>query len=250
MRMTHLRIGCAGWSIPADQRALFEPGESALERYATLFNCTEINSSFYRHHQAKTYERWAESVPRNFQFCVKAPKAVTHENRLQGCGSVLDKFIDEVDGLGSKLGGILVQLPPSLSFDARVAATFFAMVRRRTPAPIVCEPRHPSWFEPPAGLVLKRYEVSRVAADPAVTDAAALPGTSGRLRYWRWHGSPRMYYSSYGEDALKTLADHVRGQRSKRVGAWVIFDNTAHGQATANAARLQTLLSTNVEGGA
>ena len=56
-----------------------------------------------------------------------------------------------------------------------------------------------------------------------------------------------MYYSSYSEDALAALADQVRGQLSKRVAAWVIFDNTAHGYATANAARLKTLLSADLK---
>lgn len=243
-----LRIGCAGWSIPAAQRSLFGEGETALERYATLFNAAEINSSFYRPHQVKTYDRWAQAVPRHFQFSVKIPKSITHEARLQGCGALLDQFISEVGGLGSKLGGLLVQLPPSLGFNARVASTFFAMVRRRTSAPIICEPRHRTWFATNAGLALKRYEISRAGADPAITGEAATPGSFARLRYWRWHGSPRMYYSSYGEDALAALANQVRGQLSKRVSAWVIFDNTAHGYATANAARLQTLLSADVEG--
>jgi len=243
-----MRIGCAGWSISAVQRGLFGEGETALERYATVFNAAEINSSFYRPHQAKTYERWAQSVPRHFQFSVKAPKSISHEARLQGCGPLLDRFIGEVEGLGTKLGGILVQLPPSLEFDSRVASTFFAMVGRRTSAPIVCEPRHRSWFEDKAGLALKRYEISRAAADPAITDEAAIPGSFGRLRYWRWHGSPRMYYSSYGEEALVALANQVRGYLTKQVSAWVIFDNTAHGQATTNAARLQALLSADVKG--
>lgn len=244
-RLTQVRIGCAGWSIPESQRALFGDGDSALERYANVFNCTEINSSFYRYHQGKTYERWAKAVPRDFQFCVKTPKAISHEKRLRGCGPLLDRFIDEVGGLGSKLGGILVQLPPSLDFDARQASTFFAMMRRRTPAPIVCEPRHRTWFEPQAELSLKRYGISRTAADPAITDEAALPSDSGRLHYWRWHGSPRMYYSSYGDEALEALADQVRSQQKRRAGAWVIFDNTAQGQAAANAVRLQVLLSAN-----
>lgn len=245
---TRLRIGCVGWSIPAPQRGLFGEGETALERYATLFDAAEINSSFYRPHQAKTYDRWAQAVPRHFQFSVKIPKSISHEARLQGCGELLDQFIGEVEGLGSKLGALLVQLPPSLGFDARVASTFFAMVRRRTSAPIVCEPRHRTWFEANAGLALKRYEISRAGADPAITDEAATPGPFGRLRYWRWHGSPRMYYSSYSEDALAALANQVRGQLSKRVAAWVILDNTAHGYATANAARLKTLLSADLKG--
>lgn len=244
-----LRIGCAGWSIPAAQRGLFDEGETALERYSTVFNAAEINSSFYRRHEIKTYERWGQSVPRSFRFSVKLPKAISHEARLRGCGPLLDGFIDDISGLGSKLGAILVQLPPSLVFEARVASTFFAMVRRRTSAPIVCEPRHPTWFDPAAEAAFYSHGVSRVAADPPITDVSATPSETGHLRYWRWHGSPRMYYSSYSEQALAALANDVRAQLKKRVSAWVVFDNTAHGQATANAAQLKAMLLPAPNGG-
>ena len=39
-----------------------------LERYARRLSAAEINSSFYRPHQRKTYERWAASVPDDFRF--------------------------------------------------------------------------------------------------------------------------------------------------------------------------------------
>ncbi|MCR6627243.1 MAG: DUF72 domain-containing protein [Pseudoxanthomonas sp.] len=237
-----LRIGCAGWSIPSAQRSLFGEGETALERYATVFNGVEINSSFYRRHGVNTYERWAHSVPRDFLFSVKLPKSISHEARLRGCGSLLDKFMEETAGLGEKLGAILVQLPPSLMFETRAASTFFTMLRRRSAVPVVCEPRHPSWFEPSAEATFESHDISRVAADPPITDLSAAPGEAGPLRYWRWHGSPRMYYSSYSDEALAALANDVRGQLRNRLSGWVVFDNTAHGQATANAMRLKAML--------
>lgn len=237
-----LRIGCAGWSIPSAQRSLFGEEGTALERYATEFNAVEINSSFYRRHGIKTYERWSQSVPRDFLFSVKLPKTISHEARLRGCGPLLDSFVEDIAGLGKKLGAILVQLPPSLIFEARVASTFFTMLRRRTSTTIVFEPRHPSWFEPSAEATFESYDISRVAADPPITDLSATPGETGPLRYWRWHGSPRMYYSSYGDEALAALANDVRSQLRNRLSGWVVFDNTAHGQATANAMRLKAML--------
>jgi len=213
-----------------------------LERYATRFDATEINSSFYRPHQRKTYVRWADSVPPGFRFSVKLPKIISHELRLQRCADPLDRFIAEIDGLGKKLTGILVQLPPSMVFDARIVSTFFAMLRRRTQVAIACEPRHVSWFGAGAASIFERHDINRVAADPAACIEAAAPGAYGQWRYWRWHGSPRMYYSDYPDAALRELA----GQASREVGRamlWIMFDNTAHGYATANAARLQELLS-------
>ena len=237
------RIGCAGWTIPAAHAHLFGAGDSVLARYATRFDAVEINSSFYRPHQRKTYARWAESVPRDFRFSVKVPKVITHEQRLQRSGPELDRFVDEIGGLGRKLGGVLVQLPPSLVFDARVAANFFAMLRRRLSAPIACEPRHASWFTAAADALWARHDIARVAADPSLAAAARIAAGCGPWRYWRWHGAPRMYYSGYDEEALRALAVDVEATTPGKSEAWIIFDNTAHGHATADAARLQAMLA-------
>lgn len=237
-----LRIGCAGWSIASRQRALFDTGDSMLARYATRFNAVEINSSFYRSHQQATYARWAASVPAGFRFAVKLPRAITHDARLHKAGDALARFADEVAGLGRKLGVVLVQLPPSLVFDARVASTFFAMLERRLAVPVACEPRHASWFDERAETLWQRRCIARVAADPARLPAAALPGLHGRVTYWRWHGSPRMYYSAYDDARLSALAEAMSAQARRTRPAWCIFDNTAHGHAVEDALRLQALL--------
>jgi uncharacterized protein YecE (DUF72 family) len=237
-----VRIGCAGWSIPARHGPLFGPGESHLARYATRFDVAEINSTFHRPHQAKTFERWAASVPARFRFSVKLARTITHDARLQGTGDALTRFLAPVAGLGSKLGGVLVQLPPSLAFDARVADRFFAMLRRRCAAPVACEPRHPSWFAPAVEVVWARYAIARVAADPTQPAEAAVPGGAGtraRWSYWRWHGAPRMYYSAYGDDALRGLAQELVARGRAGAPAWCLLDNTAHGHAMEDAARLQ-----------
>ncbi|MGN6111995.1 MAG: DUF72 domain-containing protein [Luteimonas sp.] len=239
-----VRIGCAGWSIPSRHAGLFGAGDSHLARYATRFDVAEINSTFYRPHQARTFERWAASVPARFRFSAKLPKAITHDARLQGVGDALTAFVDSLAGLGPKLGGVLVQLPPSLAFEARVAGRFFAMLRRRTATRVACEPRHASWFAPAADAVFARHAIARAAADPARLPEAAVPGGAGagaRWSYWRWHGSPRIYYSSYDDDALAALARALVRSGSARAPAWCILDNTAHGHAMDDAARLQRM---------
>ena len=233
-------IGCAGWSLPSPTRSMFGEGESMLARYATRFNATEINSSFHRPHRRDTYQRWAATVPARFRFSVKLPRAITHDARLQGVARELDRFSGEVDGLGSKLAMLLVQLPPSLPFQARTAATFFAMLRRRFDVGIACEARHASWFAPEVEALWQRHGIARVAADPPVPDGASRdPGGDARVRYWRWHGSPRVYYSAYEDDALRVLSSAMHASRGTR---WAIFDNTAHGHAVTDAMRLQSML--------
>src|SRR5215213_2270201 len=159
-----VRIGTAGWSIPKEHAALFPAAGSYLERYGAILNAVEINSSFYRPHRTATYERWATSVPDNFRFAVKVPKAITHERRLKDASDLLDRFVSEVSGLGPKLGPLLVQLPPSLSFKAGIADQFLSQLRSRVEGGIVCEPRHASWFTPEVDALLDELRIARVAA--------------------------------------------------------------------------------------
>src|SRR6185369_12722525 len=108
-----------------------------------------------------------------------------------------DRFASEVKALGGKLGVLLVQLPPSLAFDAAAATRFFKAVRKRVDVPLALEPRHPSWGSQPADRLLTRSRVARVAADPAPWVGAESPAGYADLAYFRWHGSPRKYYSDY-----------------------------------------------------
>jgi uncharacterized protein YecE (DUF72 family) len=233
-----LHIGTAGWSVPSRYAAEMPQGGTHLERYARRLNAAEINSSFYRPHQRKTYERWARSVPAGFRFSVKVPKAVTHEQRLSDCGALLDRFVTEVTGLGDKLGVLLVQLPPKLKFEKRVADRFFRNLRQRFDVPVACEPRHASWFTAGIDDWLAERRIARVAADPAPVAGAGEPGGWNGLAYYRWHGSPRIYYSDYDDAALAALRKRLDAQRNQGVPTWCILDNTALGAALGNALAL------------
>jgi uncharacterized protein YecE (DUF72 family) len=185
-----VRIGTAAWSIPKEHAVPFPVAGSHLEHYAAVLNAVEINSSFYRPHRTATYERWAASVPEDFRSAVKIPKAITHERRLKHVDDLLNRFLSEAGGLGPKLGPLLVQLPPSLSFQDGIADRFLSDLRSRVPGSIVCEPRHPSWFTPEVETLLDQHRIARVAADPApVPGADELGGWRG-LSYYHLHGSP------------------------------------------------------------
>lgn len=250
-----MRIGCAGWSIASAQRHSFDAHGSALARYASRLGAVEINSSFYKFHRPETYARWADSVPAGFRFSVKVPRAITHEHRLVGASKLVDRFLGECLQLGGKLGGVLVQLPPSLDFDGRRAHAFFGMLRRRLPEgiAIACEPRNAGWFAGKADRTWSRFDIQRVGADPspvAVEDAGS-PGSHGQWWYWRLHGSPRMYYSAYPAHVLARLARKLKQAAASRP-VWVIFDNTAAGHAITDALALQALTTGagNPDGGA
>ncbi len=235
------KVATAGWAIPRAVAERFPAEGSALERYAGRFDAAEINSTFYRSHRESTYARWVTSTPAGFRFPVKLPRSITHEARLVDALPLAEAFRAEVLALGDKLGPLLVQLPPSLAFAAEVADPFFAALRALWPGTIVCEPRHPSWFEAEADALLAAHHVGRVAADPARHPAAATPGGWSGVAYWRLHGSPRMYYSAYEEPALQALAGDIRGAGASEI--WCVFDNTTSGAAAANALDLQVLLA-------
>jgi uncharacterized protein YecE (DUF72 family) len=236
------RIGCAGWSLPRSAAASFPAAGSHLARYAAVFSAVEINSSFYRSHRRETYARWAAAVPAGFRFSVKLPKEITHTLRLKACARPLRQFLSEIDGLGSRLGCVLIQLPPSLAFQRALVRRFLTLLRRHFDGDAVLEPRHITWFDADVEAILHEFNVSRVASDPALCAAAARPGVDDAVAYFRLHGSPRMYYSSYDENDLRGVAAELKKRRSKSRQAWCIFDNTAHGFATTNALRLMMLL--------
>ena len=240
--MAELRIGTAGWSIPGKDAARFPAEGTSLERYAVRLRCAEINSSFHRSHRPETYARWAASVPDDFRFAAKLAKTITHQRKLVDCETLLDAFLAETSGLGAKLAVILVQLPPSLALDPSVATPFFAALKQRTAAAIACEPRHPSWFEEEGDRLLQEAGVARVAADPARVEAAGRPGGWRGVTYYRLHGSPVMFRSSYDDGRLEAYAEALAAERSAGREAWCIFDNAASSAATGDALRLQQLL--------
>lgn len=237
-----IRLGVAGWNVRREHARSFSDAGSHLERYATQFNAVEINSCFYRPHRFTTYQRWAATVPAEFRFAVKLPKVITHANRFLDIVEPLERFLGEVSGLGSKLGPVLVQLPPSFAFDESLARSFFDELRARFDGEAVLEPRHETWFTSAVELLLIEYRIARVAADPARVPAAAQPGGYDRLLYLRLHGSPRIYYSAYEPDYLEGVARLLDASAARDISTWCIFDNTALGAATADALTVKSLL--------
>ena len=237
--MVSAYVGTAGWAIPRSYAGHFPISGSTLQRYAGVFPAVEINSTFHRQHRPTTYVRWSDQTPADFKFSLKLSKVITHERELLNVEEPLDEFMANAHLLGEKLGPILIQLPPSLSFDPDLATSFFQNVRDRHTGAIVCEPRHPSWFTEKANELLKGSRVGRVAADPAVVPAAAEPGGWTDPVYYRLHGSPRKYFSGYQEESISHIANALSKAAAE---VWCIFDNTAGGAAAGDALSLLSAL--------
>jgi hypothetical protein len=95
----NVRIGIAGWGNPPAQRQERNANDSHLAYYASRFACVEINSSFYKSHQAATYRRWRDDTPPNFGFSVKMPRSITHEAGLRRSQREVRRFYDEISQL-------------------------------------------------------------------------------------------------------------------------------------------------------
>ncbi|EJM96382.1 DUF72 domain-containing protein [Herbaspirillum sp. YR522] len=237
-----IRIGCAGWSLSSQVADRFATEGSHLQRYAQVFSMVEINSSFYRPHQAKTYARWADSVPEAFRFAVKLPRQVSHELRLRDADAALGQFMQQVTALGEKLGCLLLQLPPSLALDPDTAVAFFALLARHTAVPVACEPRHASWFSPLGAEVLEQAGVACVRAHPRPV-AEGEPQGDWRRLYIRLHGAPQIYYSAYDAAFIAAVGARIVEAREAGRQVWCVFDNTARGAALPNALALMALLN-------
>ena len=241
--VARIHVGTAGWAMPRLHRGRFPEAAPNLARYATRLNAVEINSTFYRPHQPATLGRWAGSVPPGFRFSLKLPKAITHEARLAGTGKLVEAFLAELEPMGSKAACLLVQLPPKLELDKRVARRFFAHLRDRFAGHVAVEPRHASWFGEEAEALLEHERIARVAADPPRAQGGGEPGGWRGLAYYRLHGSPRTYFSCYDAAYLDALAGKLLAHRRARVPAWCIFDNTGSGSACPNALDLAERLA-------
>jgi uncharacterized protein YecE (DUF72 family) len=230
-------IGCAGWAIPSVARHEFPSEGSSLYRYSARFCAVEINSSFYRPHKPSTYARWADTVPSAFKFAVKIPKTITHVKRLVDVDALLEEFVTQVSCLGKKLGCLLVQLPPTLGYSA-AAGAFFPALRRHFSGPVVLEPRNREWFTPGVERMLIAYRTSLAAADPGIPASTCKPGGWTGLAYYRLHGWPQMYFSSYSPAYIASLAKTLRAHALGGAMTWCTFDNTARGEAALNALEL------------
>ena len=105
------------------------------------------------------------------------------------------------------------------------------------------EPRHATWFTADASAMLSEQRIGLVAADPVCAGGTGAPAGWAGIAYFRLHGSPRTYYSSYDSGYLAMLADRLIAYHRAGVRVWCIFDNTASGAAASNALDLQTMIA-------
>ncbi len=132
-----------GWIGPFYPKNM--EGADHLRHYSTVFDVTEVNSTFYKIPSQSTTQKWFDCTPQNFKFTAKIPSAITHEGRLKP-GPYLDQFLNSIRPLESKMTILVIQLPPSLSFTESRTPLEKMINHMPSMYRYAVEGRHPSWF--------------------------------------------------------------------------------------------------------
>ena len=158
-----LRIGCSGWSYKDWDGNFYPkdlPSTEYLGFYSKVFDCVEIDSTFYRTPLPTMVEKWHKNTPEGFLFSPKFPKKITHDHKLENIESPLSWFYKSVSKLGDKLGPIVVQLPPSIKVDKHKEVMEEFLSRLDPKYSHAIEFRHKSWFTPETYSLLKKHNVA------------------------------------------------------------------------------------------
>lgn len=163
----HIKIGCTGWSYQGWIGPFYPKTMSPsnyLKHYSKIFDITEINSTFYKIPSGITTKNWYTQTPQDFTFTAKLPKIITHENRLKP-GPYLDQFLGVIQPLESKLKILVIQLPPSLSFEESKSNLEKMIHHLPKNYRYAVEGRHPSWFSKESSKFLSHHDICLVWND-------------------------------------------------------------------------------------
>ncbi|MFP4344330.1 MAG: DUF72 domain-containing protein [Anaerolineales bacterium] len=242
--MTTYFVGTSGWSYPA-WRGLFYPQDLArsrwLDYYVTQLPVVEVNATFYRSFEPRTYATWREKAPEGFRYILKVPRWISHESLLQDVTAEIAAFWEDATRLEERLGLVLLQLPPSMPYDLerlRRALLAFGDPRR-----VAVEVRHSRWQRPELLELL-----AGLGSSFCNTDAPGSPLTpylTGACGYLRLHGrrEDARYTYDYSQEELEEIA--AAAQALGEAGAetvYVLFNNTRAGDAPLNAVTLRKFL--------
>jgi uncharacterized protein YecE (DUF72 family) len=162
----HYLIGTSGYNYPEWRGSFYPeklPTNKMLAFYAERFTTVEVNYTFYRMPTPALLEGWAKGTPDAFSFTLKAPRRITHDSKLQRCEDLTQAFCKTATTLGSKLGVLLFQLPPTLKRDDAVLGSFLELIPEGTRAAV--EFRHASWHDDAVFEALRRRNVALCVAD-------------------------------------------------------------------------------------
>lgn len=234
-------IGTSGWQYPHWRNRFYRAGLPVgrwLEAYADAFATVESNNAFYRLPERRVFEAWAERTPTEFVMAVKVSRYLTHIRRLREPAEAVDRFVGRVTGLGSKLGPVLLQLPPRFHADPdRLRRT---LDRFPPDYRVAVEFRDDSWYRDDIRRILVDHRAALCLADRrgVVTPL----WRTADWTYLRFHEGRSRPGPSYGRAALTAWARRLRDGWGRDTEAYVYFNNDPVGAAPRDAARFGRLV--------
>ena len=131
-----IHIGIGGWVYEPWRGTFYPEGLRQKDELAYVgahLTGTEINATYYRLQNPKTFAGWARAVPDGFKFAVKGSRYVTNRRVLAEAGESISKFMAQgLTELGDRLGPILWQFAPTKQFDAEDFGAFLNLLPRAT----------------------------------------------------------------------------------------------------------------------
>ncbi len=165
---------------------MFYPSSSTnkLSFYSKVYNTAEVDATFYAFPSKGLVLGWTRYTPDNFVFSLKLPRLLTHEKRLElskGVEADLVKFLSLLKPLmiGGKLGPVLIQLPPSYSFQTDFEKLKGFLDMAPEDVKFAVEFRHPSWLREEVWSLLRAKNVANV-----IVDEPLLPPDTVVLQNW------------------------------------------------------------------
>ena len=222
-----LIVGTSGWQY-RDWKGLFYPrGADELPYYAAGFASVELNNPFYRLPSKDTFQQWASQVPGDFVFAVKMSRYLTHIKRLRDPAEPVERFLRHAEGLGDKLGPVLLQLPPTLPFDKEALHAVLSEFPRSVR--VAVEPRHESWWSSVARWVLEKHDAALCWPDRLGHPLSPLWRTAG-FGYVRFHEGRANPRPRYGRTSLSSWLDRIESAFPE-APVYTYFNNDPGGAA-------------------
>ena len=223
-----IHIGTCAWAFD-DWRGSFYPADLPANRwlawYARVFSSVEIDSTFYASPPPHTVARWLAEAPPHFRFACKAPKTITHQQRLRDCEGLLGQFLEAMKPLHAHMGPVLIQLPPSFAPDRDATALRDFVLALPHGWRFAIEFRHADWHQPRFAKLLEDHGVCWVWGDlsPLAEQNQApfgfLPETADFL-YVRLMGDPRTKFDGAGERVHRYRAG--LWSRAAAIESWAV----------------------------
>jgi uncharacterized protein YecE (DUF72 family) len=243
--LAELNIGTSGWSYKHWSEIFYPKDikpEKYLEYYITKFCCVELNSSFYNLPMKTTVSGWMNRTPDTFKFCPKLSRFITHQLQLVNIEGALQKYFDVFEGMKKRLGPVLIQLPPGLSYDKSLICNFLDLIKEQySYYRFAVEVRHESWITDNFFDLLAYYGIAFVIADSG-TRFPYYETITADFIYLRFHGREQLYASDYSETDLKQYGEKIKNWLDEGKEVWIFFNNDYHGFAVKNAQKLREIV--------